>query len=252
MTTHQHALKVHTSTVKGAGAHISTGTCTCGWRTECTYQREVRAEYDKHREAVRAARAADKIAAKETHSAPKAPARRPAAVAREPQAVARMISQSAAQTVWHVDVQTGSCNGLKSYHAHTYPNSNLISLQTVTRNRIVSEIKARKIMPVIRAAITLAGTTMKYDRLTYEFKRDRDEMGVDPICVYGWSTYPDNSVLAGQPMKCFIDAFPDDAAALAAYPTAKPSNRLSEPRVNLRHLPDENTPVAGGMYPDDI
>lgn len=93
--------------------------------------------------------------------------------------------------------------------------------------------------------------TEKYDRYTYEFKRDRDEMGADPICVYGWSTYPENSVLAGQAMKCFIDAFPDEQAALAKFPQAQASNRFSEPRVNLNHLPGEDDAVAGGMYPDD-
>ncbi len=72
------------------------------------------------------------------------------------------------------------------------------------------------------------------------------------IDVLGWGTYPDSSVLAGQPMKCFLDNFPTEAEARRVYPQAEHfSNAWTEPQVSLAHLPDENTPVAGGMYPDD-
>lgn len=93
--------------------------------------------------------------------------------------------------------------------------------------------------------------TTKYDSLTYEYKRDMDEMCGKPICVYGWGTHGPGS-LRGQPMKCFIDCFEDDAAAVAEYPTATPSHAFAQPQVSLSHLPGEDDPVAGGMYPDDI
>lgn len=74
--------------------------------------------------------------------------------------------------------------------------------------------------------------------------------GVD---VLGFGTYPDSSVLAGQTSKTFIDNFPTEEAALAAYPQAKGyTSRFTEPVVSLNHLPGEDDPVAGGMYPDDI
>lgn len=74
--------------------------------------------------------------------------------------------------------------------------------------------------------------------------------GVD---VLGWGTYPDSSVLAGQPMKVFLDNFPTEAEARAAYPQAENfSSAWTDPQVSLSHLPDENTPAPGGMWPDDI
>jgi hypothetical protein len=70
--------------------------------------------------------------------------------------------------------------------------------------------------------------------------------------VYGWGEYPAHSVLAGQPMKVFLDMYPTEAEALAAHPTATPSSKWTEPQVNLNHLPGEDDPVPGGMYPDDF
>ncbi|HEX8883800.1 MAG TPA: hypothetical protein VF797_04875 [Noviherbaspirillum sp.] len=90
----------------------------------------------------------------------------------------------------------------------------------------------------------------QYDRLTYQYKRDMEPCG-KPVCVYGWGTYT-SGVLKGQPMKQFLDCYEDEEAALAAHPTAKSSSHWTEPQVNLNHLPDEDTPCAGGMYPDDI
>lgn len=73
------------------------------------------------------------------------------------------------------------------------------------------------------------------------------------VDVLGWSTYPDGSVLAGQPCKAFLDNFPDVDAAKAAYPDVVGFTSIyNEPRVSLSHLPGENDPVPGGMYPDDI
>lgn len=74
--------------------------------------------------------------------------------------------------------------------------------------------------------------------------------GVD---VLGWGTYPEESVLAGQPMKVFLNNFPNEAQARAAYPLAQGfSNAYTEPQVSLSHLPGEDDPVPGGAYLDDL
>ena len=58
--------------------------------------------------------------------------------------------------------------------------------------------------------------------------------GVD---VLGWSTYPRHSVLAGQPMKVFLDNFDTEEEARKAYPQAEHfSNKWTEPQVSLNHL----------------
>lgn len=98
----------------------------------------------------------------------------------------------------------------------------------------------------MKQASTEAKDTSQYQYLTYQNKG-----GMFPIYVYGWGTYPAHSVLAGQAMKCFIDSFEDVDDAIALYPTAKPSSAWAEPQVSLSHLPGEDDPVAGGMYPDD-
>jgi hypothetical protein len=85
-----------------------------------------------------------------------------------------------------------------------------------------------------------------YDYLTVQFKGSRDGW-----CVYGWGTYPESSVLAGQSMKRFLDSFESKEEALKAYPQAEPSSDWLEPQVSLGHLPGEDDPVPGGMYPDD-
>lgn len=69
--------------------------------------------------------------------------------------------------------------------------------------------------------------------------------------VHGWGVYPDSSVLAGQPMKVFIDSFDTREQALECYPMATDSSKWTEPTVSLNHLPGEDDPVPGGMYPDD-
>jgi len=104
-------------------------------------------------------------------------------------------------------------------------------------------------------SIIIAG--QKYNYLTLRFGRG-PMAGID---ILGWGTYPRGSVLAGQSMKCFLDNVPDEAAARAWITdkvgalTARQvmfSNGFTEPQVSLSHLPGENDPVAGGMYPDDI
>lgn len=63
------------------------------------------------------------------------------------------------------------------------------------------------------------------------------------IEVIGWSTYPDHSVLAGQPMKVYLDCFGSEAEARKAYPEAGEfSSRWTEPQPALDHLPGEDEP----------
>jgi hypothetical protein len=72
------------------------------------------------------------------------------------------------------------------------------------------------------------------------------------IDVLGWGTYPDSSVLAGQPMKVFLDNFETEELARKEFPQAQGfSSAWTEPQVSLSHLPGEDDPVPGGMYPDD-
>lgn len=84
-----------------------------------------------------------------------------------------------------------------------------------------------------------------YDYLTAEWRDGK-------VCVHGWSEYPESSVLAGQPMKRWLDDFGSMEEALAKFPQASPSHPLLQPQVSLAHLPGEDDPVPGGMYPDDI
>ena len=69
--------------------------------------------------------------------------------------------------------------------------------------------------------------------------------------VHGFKDAPANSVLAGNTLKCFVNCFPTLEEAKAVYPEATMGSSFTDPVVSLGHLPDENTPVAGGMYPDD-
>lgn len=91
----------------------------------------------------------------------------------------------------------------------------------------------------------------QFDRLTVTAKREYPEADLT-FHVHGWSTYSESSVLAGQQRKVWLNSFDTQEAALKAYPKAVASHLLLEPKVSLDHLPDEDTPVAGGMYPDDI
>jgi hypothetical protein len=73
--------------------------------------------------------------------------------------------------------------------------------------------------------------------------------GVD---VLGWGTYPEDSVLAGQARKVWLDNFPTEAEARAAYPQAEGFSSAWDGQPSLAHLPDEDTPAPGGAWPDDI
>ena len=96
------------------------------------------------------------------------------------------------------------------------------------------------------------------ERFDYFALRTGEYGGVD---ILGWGEYPDSSVLAGQPMKCFLDNVADEAAARAwiveragtkAAEHVGWSSKWTDPVVSLSHLPGEDDPVAGGAYPDDI
>lgn len=77
---------------------------------------------------------------------------------------------------------------------------------------------------------------MRDAKLDYYTLRHGKWGGID---VLGWGTYPESSVLAGQPMKVFLDNFADEAEARRAYPQAGSfSSAWTEPRVSLNHLPD--------------
>ena len=69
--------------------------------------------------------------------------------------------------------------------------------------------------------------------------------------VHGFGTYPRTSCLAGQDMKVFLDTFDTREEAEAAYPGVQGGSTFTDPVVSLSHLPGEDDPVAGGMYPDD-
>jgi hypothetical protein len=74
--------------------------------------------------------------------------------------------------------------------------------------------------------------------------------GVD---VVGFKKAPRHSVLAGQVLRHFIDNYESEEAALKAHPDAEGySSKFTDPPVSLNHLPGEDDPVPGGMYPDDL
>ena len=60
-------------------------------------------------------------------------------------------------------------------------------------------------------------------------------------------------VLDGQTLTRFIDSYASEEEALKAHPDCSNNyvNKYTSPVVSFNHLPDEDTPVAGGMYPDD-
>lgn len=77
------------------------------------------------------------------------------------------------------------------------------------------------------------------------------EMRSMEFAVYRWDTYPESSVMAGQHRKSFIDMTRTEEDARRAYPTAVEGTQKRDPGNSVAHLPGEDDPVAGGMYPDD-
>lgn len=75
-----------------------------------------------------------------------------------------------------------------------------------------------------------------YNYLTYE-KRGYQYYG--HYVVHGWSVYDENSVLAGQEMKCFLDSFETIEEVHKAYPTAESSHPFLQAVNTFDHLPDD-------------
>lgn len=92
----------------------------------------------------------------------------------------------------------------------------------------------REHYPVNSAGKVNLMETNEYDYLTI----NKDKYG-NGYNVYGWGTYPEESVLAGQALKQYLDGgFESVEAAQEAFPGARLSHPLLEPQVSLDHLPD--------------
>lgn len=89
-------------------------------------------------------------------------------------------------------------------------------------------------------------------QVLFDYYEKRGHANDDSVDVIGWGTYGRSSVLAGQSMKKFIASFDSEAEAEAVYGSMNWNSPYLEPSVSLNHLPGEDDPVAGGMYPDDI
>ena len=89
----------------------------------------------------------------------------------------------------------------------------------------------------------------------YEWKTVRDD-GCGGFDVHGFKV-AESGLLKGQTAKFYLESYHTVEDAVQAHPElmqdgeVRYGNKWTDPQVNLRHLPDENTPVAGGMYPDD-
>ena len=70
----------------------------------------------------------------------------------------------------------------------------------------------------------------------YTIEPDRHGEGGMPYNVYGWGIYGDDSVLAGQQRKAFVDAFWTVEDALKEYPDA--SVGFVDAHNTFDHLPD--------------
>lgn len=81
--------------------------------------------------------------------------------------------------------------------------------------------------------------------------------GASGVDVHGFSEAT-TGVLSGQTVRQYLDTYPTLQEAVAAHPealladgTPRWGSRLTDPVVSLSHLPGEDDPVPGGMYPDD-
>lgn len=86
---------------------------------------------------------------------------------------------------------------------------------------------------------------MDFDYMTV---RESSYGGFD---IHGFKPYPRHSVLAGQMAKCFVTRVETREEAEARFPGIQGGSAWTDPQVNLSHLPGEDDPVPGGMYPDD-
>lgn len=86
--------------------------------------------------------------------------------------------------------------------------------------------------------------TEKYNY--YKLRKNRD----GTIDVLAFGTYPENSVLAGQTMKVFMDTFDTEEEAKKVYPKAE--GYCGYESVNtFDHLPGPDDFMSGGALPDD-
>jgi hypothetical protein len=76
--------------------------------------------------------------------------------------------------------------------------------------------------------------------------------GEHHYAVYGWGEYSESSALAGQTKKQYIDGFDSEEEAREVWPEIGGGTSHRGAHNSVSHLPGENDPVPGGMYPDDI
>lgn len=77
----------------------------------------------------------------------------------KPEPNARIVSTSPACTIWTVEVPmptNKSTRTLKRYQATTYPDSDLIYLQSGARGRAIPATHTTRLLPMVRAAIKAA------------------------------------------------------------------------------------------------
>jgi hypothetical protein len=79
---------------------------------------------------------------------------------------------------------------------------------------------------------------MKSETFTIELGRG-ETYANERWTVYGHSTYPRSSVLAGQHRRRWVDDYDTLEAAKAAYPNAEVIGGTTYAPVNLNHLPEE-------------
>lgn len=84
----------------------------------------------------------------------------------------------------------------------------------------------------------------------YKKLRQTEDGSVD---VLGYKEVT-SGVLEGQVIKHFLDAYSSEAEAIKAHPEAANNyfSKFLDCGPSLSHLPGENDPVSGGVYPDDI
>lgn len=69
---------------------------------------------------------------------------------------ATKVYESANKTVWQIDWPSTMQKWGKTYFATTYPDSEIIFMETAAKRRPVSPLVGRKILPQIKAAISAA------------------------------------------------------------------------------------------------
>ena len=81
----------------------------------------------------------------------------------------------------------------------------------------------------------------------YEMRGSRYGEDID---VIGWYRVP-TGVLKGQMSKAYLGSFSTEEQAEDIYGSMEWNSPFLEPSQSLDHLPGEDDPVPGGMYPDD-